>query len=148
VGRAGLGRLVWPGMILAGLALGASVWAAWPESTTRVVRLPYGEALPKTPRETVRVETARPAKRVAATAPVVRQTQPVVVAKPEAEAEEEEGRVLAVVEPEQPSRSRGPAPVPSELELEPGYEQESPEELGAEPLPGAVVTQPPPPAAG
>lgn len=34
----------------------------------------------------------------------------------------------------------GPAPVPSELEQSAGYEQESPEELGARPLPGAEVT--------
>ena len=34
----------------------------------------------------------------------------------------------------------GPAPVPSELEQSPDYEQESPEELGARPLPGAEVT--------
>ena len=33
----------------------------------------------------------------------------------------------------------GPAPVPSELELSTDYEQESPEELGARPLPGAEV---------
>jgi hypothetical protein len=35
----------------------------------------------------------------------------------------------------------GPAPVPSELELSADYEQESPEELGARPLPGAEVTR-------
>ncbi len=34
----------------------------------------------------------------------------------------------------------GPAPVPSELEQSADYEQESPEELGARPLPGAEVT--------
>ena len=34
----------------------------------------------------------------------------------------------------------GPAPVPSELERSADYEQESPEELGARPLPGAEVT--------
>ncbi len=33
----------------------------------------------------------------------------------------------------------GPAPVPSELEQSADYEQESPEELGARPLPGAEV---------
>ena len=32
----------------------------------------------------------------------------------------------------------GPAPVPSQLELSPDYEQESPEELGARPLPAEV----------
>jgi multidrug efflux pump subunit AcrA (membrane-fusion protein) len=34
----------------------------------------------------------------------------------------------------------GPAPVPSELEQRADYKQESPEELGARPLPGAEVT--------
>ena len=34
----------------------------------------------------------------------------------------------------------GPAPVSSELERSPDYGQESPEELGARPLPGAEVT--------
>lgn len=40
----------------------------------------------------------------------------------------------------------GPAPVRSELEQSADYEQESPEELGARPLPGVEVTpeQPPP----
>ena len=33
-----------------------------------------------------------------------------------------------------------PAPVPSELEQSADYEPESPEELGARPLPGAEVT--------
>jgi hypothetical protein len=39
-----------------------------------------------------------------------------------------------------PRAAFGPAPVPSELELSADYEQESPEELGARPLPGAEVT--------
>ena len=39
----------------------------------------------------------------------------------------------------------GPAPVPSELERSVGYVQESPEELGAEPLPGVELTPEPPP---
>ena len=43
------GSRVWLGMLLAGLALSAYVLAAWPESSTRLVRLPYGEAMPKTP---------------------------------------------------------------------------------------------------
>ena len=34
----------------------------------------------------------------------------------------------------------GPAPVPSELEQSADYVQESPEELGARPLPGTEVT--------
>jgi hypothetical protein len=42
----------------------------------------------------------------------------------------------------------GPPPVASEAELEPGYVEESPEELGAEPLPGAELTPEPPPVAG
>jgi hypothetical protein len=42
----------------------------------------------------------------------------------------------------------GPPPVASEAELEPGYVEESPEELGAEPLPGAELTPLPPPVAG
>ena len=43
------GSLVWPAIILAGLALGGYVLAAWPDTTPRLVRLPYGEAMPKTP---------------------------------------------------------------------------------------------------
>ena len=43
----------------------------------------------------------------------------------------------------------GPAPVPSELEQRPGYVRESPEELGATPLPGAELTpEPSQPVAG
>jgi hypothetical protein len=136
-----LGRLVWPGMVLAGLALGAAVWAAWPEPTTRIVRLPYGEALPKTPYDAVPAKKAAPVKRVVAAAARKQRTQPVVAEQPE----EDAGRVLAAVEPD---TSSGPAPVPSQLELDPTYVQESPEELGAEPLPGASVTPAPPPVAG
>ena len=48
--------LLWPAMILAGLALGAYVVAAWPDTSSHVVRLPYGESMPKTPAsEPVRV---------------------------------------------------------------------------------------------
>jgi hypothetical protein len=45
-----------------------------------------------------------------------------------------------------PPAGFGPAPVPSQLEQSVDYEQETPEELGARPLPGAEVTpeQPPP----
>lgn len=39
-----------------------------------------------------------------------------------------------------PPASFGPAPVPSELEQSADYVQESPEELGARPLPGADLT--------
>lgn len=60
-------------------------------------------------------------------------------------------RVLAAVEPspttEQVDLSDGPAPVPSQTELDEDYVQESPEELGADPLPGVDLTQPPPTAA-
>ena len=42
----------------------------------------------------------------------------------------------------------GPAPVPSELEQSAGYVRESPEELGAEPLPGAELTPERPPVVG
>ena len=76
-----LERLVWPGMILAGIALAARVWASWP----------------------------------VASAPAAPQTA-------------------------NPPAVFGPAPVPSELERSADYEQESPEELGARPLPGAEVT--------
>jgi hypothetical protein len=50
---------------------------------------------------------------------------------------------LASVEPDS-----GPPEVPSEAELEVDYVQESPEELGADPLPGAELTPEPPPVAG
>ena len=76
-----LQRLVWPGMILAGIALAVCVRAAWPVASA-------------------------PAAPPSATRPAV----------------------------------FGPAPVPSELEQSADYVQESPEELGARPLPGAEVT--------
>ena len=44
-----------------------------------------------------------------------------------------------------PPAAVGPAPVRSELETSAGYEQESPEELGAAPLPEAVFTPASPP---
>ena len=51
-----------------------------------------------------------------------------------------------------PSHTRpavfGPAPVPSELEQSADYVRESPEELGAEPLPGAELTRARPPVVG
>lgn len=150
MGSALLGRLVWPGMVLAGVALGAAVWLAWPEPTVRVVRLPYGEAMPKTPAERVAAERARPTPELAAPAPEGAQEREAAAAEPEVD------RVLAVVEPppsaatsppSSPS-SPWPAPVPSELELDGSFEQESPEELGAEPLPGFEVKAPPAPATG
>jgi hypothetical protein len=128
-------------MVLAGLALGSLVFVSWPEPTTQVVRLPYGESAPKTPHERAgasRVVQAKPA------APVVPSVEEVV--PEQAPAVEEEGRVLAAVEPAQ-SRFAGPAPIPSKLELQPGYVRESPESLGAKPLPGAVLTPGPPPVA-
>lgn len=45
----------------------------------------------------------------------------------------------------QPPAAVDPLPVRSELETSVGYEQETPEELGAAPLPGAVLTPGPPP---
>ena len=80
VGRLRLGSVVWLGMILAGACLGAFVFAAWPEPTTRLTRLPYGESRPKTP--IAAVERQAPVKRVAATVDVV-------PAKPEPVVEEE-----------------------------------------------------------
>jgi hypothetical protein len=152
VGSARLGRLVWPGMILAGLCLGLAVLAAWPEPTTRIVRLPYGESQPKTPREVAPAPATvtakvRPAEQVAVVPrAATRPPQPAATVEPEV------GRVLAAIEPE-PDTTAGPPPVPSELELDDAYEQESPEELGAKPLPGVVgpsaaPTPSPPPVAG
>jgi hypothetical protein len=152
VGSARLGSFVWPGMVLAGVALAAAVYSAWPEATTRTVRLPYGEAQPKAPRVTE--EPA--AVRAAAVRPEPAQTSPAVTpAAPPARPEAPE-RVLAVVEPplddagEQRSPAEavdpgeGPPPVPSDAELDEDYVQEPPEQLGAEPLPGVETTQSPP----
>lgn len=138
--RARLERLVWPGMILAGLGLGIAVLAVWPEPTTRIVRLPYGETQPKIPLEAAPAPV-RAARQVAVAPPAAtRPRPPAAVVQPE-----EVVRVLAAIEPE-PDLSAGPPPVPSELEASGGFEQESPEELGAAPLPGAEPT--PPPVAG
>jgi hypothetical protein len=142
VTSAGLGKLVWPGAILAGLALLGIVALVWPEPTTRIVRLPYGESQPKTPHEAGSI--ARPA-RAAVVADGKRTTGRQVESRAPATVEET-GRVLAAVEPA--ATARGPAPVPSPLELAPGYVRESPEQLGAEPLPGTVLTPAPPVAAG
>ena len=126
MGRLRLGSVVWLGMILAGACLGAFVFASWPEPTTRVTRLPYGESGPKTPR--VAVERQVPVRRVVATADVV-------PAKPEPVVEEETvERELA-----------GPPPVAAESESESaGYRAETPEELGAKPLPGMHPNVPKP----
>jgi hypothetical protein len=147
-------------MVLAGLALAAAVWAAWPEPTTRVVRLPYGEAAPKTPRVAApapreAAEAPAAAEATSVPAPVAPEPAPDVAEQPVAE--EETARVLAAVEPapapaapttEQVEDVWGPDPVPSELDGDPGYEPEPPEELGAAPLPGFDVTPPAPPVAG
>jgi hypothetical protein len=84
-----LERLVWPGMIAAGITLAVCVWAAWPVSSAPAAPPHAGPRAPF-----------------------------------------------------------GPSPVPSELERTAGYVQESPEDLGAEPLPGAELTPSPPPVVG
>ena len=50
--------------------------------------------------------------------------------------------------PAAPQAFFGPAPVRSELEQSVDYVQESPEQLGARPLPGAELTPEPPPVVG
>ena len=85
-----LQRLVWPGMILAGIVLAACVWAAWPVDSAPAASPP----------------------------------------------------------PAASQASFGPAPVRSELEQSVDYVQESPEQLGARPLPGAELTPEPPPVVG
>ena len=117
MGRLRLGSLVWLGMILAGSCLGAFVLATWPEPTTRLTRLPHGESRPKTPN--VAVERRAPAKRVIAGVDVVAPPRPRL-----APDEETAERELA-----------GPPPVPADSESN-GYRPETPEELGATPLPG------------
>jgi hypothetical protein len=139
----GLGKLVWPGAILAGMALGGFVLLSWPDSTTRVVRLPYGESSPKTPREgTETTRVAVVSTGTAAAAPAPAQGSPHHQSAPP---HQEPSRVLAAAERE--AAFAGPDPIPSQLELEPGYSQESPEALGAEPLPGAELTPAQPPVA-
>jgi hypothetical protein len=131
-------------MVVAGAGLGAYVWAAWPEAETRIVRLPYGEALPKVPRAPA---VERPAPKPV---PSVDQPAGTVAAEP---AEPEPVRVVAVAEPvvapaPPPTRAPvylAPRPVASAEEGD-GY-VETAEELGAEWLPGHGVT-PAPPAAG
>jgi hypothetical protein len=116
VGRLRLGSVVWLGMILAGSCLGAFVFAAWPEPTTRLTRLPHGESSPKTP--IVAVQRHAPTQRVVASVGVV--------TSPQQRAPDEENveRELA-----------GPPPVAADSESG-GYRLETPEELGAKPLPG------------
>jgi hypothetical protein len=142
MGSAGVARLVWPGMILVGLLLAAFVWAAWPEPTVGIVRVPDAQPVPKT------APVAAPGAGRPVRAARKQQPAPVTAPPPAAPVVEEEPvRVLAAVEPER-AAGYGPAPVPSELELAGDYAQESPEELGAKPLPGVVVTPAPPPVAG
>lgn len=130
----GLTRFVWPGMILAGLALGAFVFATWPEPTFRVIRLPYGEAMPKTP-----LADAAPAKETAAPAssPIAPLAVPEIAPDPIALVESE-----PVEEEREREPDAGPEPVRSELE-DAGH-TESAEELGAEPLPDDERQEPEP----
>jgi hypothetical protein len=85
---ASLERFVWLVMILAGIALAACVWVAWPVASA-------------------------PAAPPPAEPPVF-----------------------------------GLAPVPSKLEQSADYVEESPEELGTRPLPGAEITPARPPVVG
>jgi hypothetical protein len=119
VPRLRLGSLVWLGSILAGIGLGAYVLASWPEPTFQVIRLPYGESMPKTPRAVS--EPQAPANRVvAAVSSVVAPRPQLAVDK----GQKREKRELA-----------GPPPVTSSSERD-GYRPETPEELGAKALPG------------
>ena len=111
-------------MILAGSCLGAFVFAAWPEPTTRLTRLPHGESGPKSP--IVAVQRHAPAQRVVASAGVA-------APQPQRAPEEENvQRELA-----------GPPPVAADSESG-GYRLETPEELGAKPLPGMYPRVPQP----
>lgn len=126
-------------MVAGGAALGVYVWAAWPEADTRVVRLPYGEALPKQ----VLVATAVPRARQP-----VADLGEVAGAVADAELPEPEPvRVVAAADPvSEPTRVYlGPQPVGSAGDD--GY-VENAEELGAEPLPGEGVSAPEPSDAG
>lgn len=114
------GSLVWLGMILAGMALGAYVLTSWPDTSTRLIRLPYGESMPKT-------------ARVAAKAPAVKVARPAPAA-PKAE--------LTVAEPA-PEPVRAPAAVaPANEAPVDVVSEETPTELGAEPLPGMGQSKP------
>lgn len=114
------GNVVWLSMVLSGLVLAAFVWISWPEASSRLVRLPYGEAMPKSSTAAPeRQQQVQPVRTVAAVAPA---SQPEAAPEPE----------LAAAEPE--PLSNGPAPIGSDLEAD-GY-FESPESLGAAPLPG------------
>ena len=111
-------------MILAGSCLGAFVLAAWPEPTTHLTRLPYGESRPKTP---VVAKRQAPVEKVVAGAEVVN--------APQSQAAPDEGTIEREL--------AGPPPVPAESESH-GYRPETPEELGATPLPGMHPSTPVP----
>ncbi len=122
-------------MILVGAALGFFVFLSWPEPTFRLVRLPYGESMPKTP--AAALERAKPV-RVAKPAPA-----PVQVSAPPSEtaSEPQAERELAAVEPAKPVETPdGPVPALAADEDD-GY-IESAEELGATPLPGMYPDAP------
>lgn len=112
-----LGSLIWLGSILAGIGLGAYVLVAWPEPEFHVIRLPYGEAMPKTPRADVKRQVPV-AVRVIAAVRVVKQP-----------------RAQLAVDQTAKRELAGPPPVASESESD-GYRPETAEELGATPLPG------------
>lgn len=139
---AGLAKLVWPAMVLAGLALGSFVVLSWPDTPTRNARLPYGESAPKTPPAIAATERMVGATPPAGAAPSLANAASQAPA-PRTEAPD---RVLAAVAPAS-SPPRGPRPITSQLERQRGYVQESPEALGAEPLPGTVLTPEAPPVA-
>ena len=117
MGRLRLGSVAWLGMILAGCCLGAVVFVAWPEPTTYLTRQPRGESRPKTP--SVAAERKAPVERVVASADVVS-----TAATGDRGRSTRRERELA-----------GPPPVSSESESD-DYRPETPEELGAKPLPG------------
>ena len=64
--RTARGSVAWLALILTGLALGAYVVVAWPDTSPRLVRLPYGEAMPKTP--AVKLQTVRSTSSAASSA--------------------------------------------------------------------------------
>src|SRR5207342_1089123 len=107
VGRLRRGSVVWLGMILAGSCLGAFVLAAWPEPTTHLTRLPYGESRPKTP---VVAKRQAPVEKVVAGAEVVN--------APRSQAAPDEGTIEREL--------AGPPPVPAESESH-NYRPETPE---------------------
>lgn len=118
------GNLVWLGMILAGMALGAFVLTSWPDTSTRLIRLPYGESMPKTPRMAAKA----PAVTVARPAPATPKAQ-LIVAEPAPKPATQPARAPAAAAP----ANEAPVDLVSE---------ETPTELGAEPLPGMGQSKP------